>query len=390
MSLLFTPLQLGPITLKNRSIRAAAFEGMCPGNRVSEALINYHKKLAQGDIGMSTVAYASVSASGLSFAHQLWITKEAIPELKALTDEVHTSGAKVSIQLGHCGNMAKYRTIKKRALAPSGIPNLYAMTFPRAMTAFDIKEIISDFSVATSIAIEAGFDAVEIHAGHGYLISQFLSPHCNHRKDNYGGHLENRMRFMIEVMQEVLRVAKHRIAVLVKLNMQDGFTGGIQVDEGIVIAQKLEELGVDAIVLTGGFVSKNPMFVMRGSMPFKTLAKHTDEKYLRFFIKYFGRFLVKDEPFKENYFLEDALKFRKKLKIPLIYVGGILSEDNIEEVLSKGFQGVAMARCLIEDPNFIRNIREQRNVQSKCNTCNHCVACIYNTNFECLLNENLS
>ncbi len=385
MSKLFTPLRIGPIELRNRSIRAAAFEGMCPNNSVSKDLINYHTTLAAGEIGMTTVAYASVSKNGLSFSHQMWIRKEIIPSLKELTNAIHSNGAKASIQLGHCGNMAKYRTIKSRAIAPSAIPNLYAMTFPREMQQSDINEIVNDFKQATKYAIEAGFDAVEIHAGHGYLISQFLSPYTNHRSDSYGGSLVNRMRFMEEVIIAVLEEAKDKIAVLVKMNMRDGFKGGMERDESLLVAKKLQELGVNALVLSGGFVSKSPMYVMKGAMPFKTLAAHTDETYLRFFIKRFGQFLVKQERFSENYFLEEALYFRQNLQLPLIYVGGILSEKNIEEVLMKGFDGVAMARCLIENPNFISDIKNKTNVQSACNTCNHCIACIYNNKFECSL-----
>lgn len=384
MNPLFTPLQLGPIILRNRSIRAAAFEGMCQNNQVTQDLIHYHAAVAQGEIGMTTIAYASVSKSGLSFPHQLLMREEMIPNLQVLTDKIHDFGAKASIQLGHCGNMAKYRTIQARAFAPSAIPNLFAMTYPKEMSIADIKMIVNDFKNATKMAMDAGFDAVEIHAGHGYLISQFLSPFTNKRKDAYGGSLDNRMRFMEEVIQEVVEVAKDRIAVLVKMNMRDGFKGGMDINESILVAKKLEELGVNALVLSGGFVSKSPMYVMRGKMPFTTLAAHTDETYLRFFIKYFGQFLVKESPFKENYFLEDAIEFRKNIKIPLIYIGGILSEKNIEEALNKGFDGIAIARALIENPNFILHIKERSALKSKCNTCNHCIACIYNSKFECL------
>ncbi|MEI6311070.1 MAG: NADH:flavin oxidoreductase [Bacteroidota bacterium] len=385
MSNLFTPLKIGPIELRNRSIRAAAFEGMCPNHNVSNDLINYHSNIAAGGIGMTTVAYASVSKNGLSFSHQMWIRKDIIPSLKELTYAIQSRGAKASIQLGHCGNMAKYRTIKSRAIAPSAIPNLYAMTFPREMQQTDINEIVNDFKQATKFAIEAGFDAVEVHAGHGYLISQFLSPYTNHRTDTYGGSLVNRMRFMEEVLNAVLEEAKDKIAVLVKMNMRDGFKGGLEKEESLVVAKKLQELGVNALVLSGGFVSKSPMYVMKGAMPFNTLAAHIDETYLRFFIKRFGQFLVKQETFSENYFLEEAIYFRQNLQLPLIYIGGVLSEKNIEEVLMKGFDGVAMARCLIENPNFILDIKNKTKVQSACNTCNHCIACIYNNKFECSL-----
>lgn len=171
---LFSPGTLGPVKLRNRSIRAAAFEGMCPGNRVSDDLIRYHTAVAAGGIGMTTVAYASVSKSGLSFPHQLLLTDDEIPALRRLTGSVHGHGAAVSIQIGHCGLMAEVK-VSGVCIAPSGGINLYGPTWPRAMTLNDITTTVSDFTKAVRIAKAAGFDAVEVHAGHGYLISQFLS-----------------------------------------------------------------------------------------------------------------------------------------------------------------------------------------------------------------------
>ena len=141
--MLFTPYQLGPLTLRNRVIRAAAFEGMCPGNRVSEKLIDYHRSVAAGGVGMTTVAYAAVHRSGLSFPHQLWLNDAAIPELRKLTDAVHREGAACSIQLGHCGNMAKRAVTKSRPMAPSARLNLYGPTFPKAMSLSEIDEMVS-------------------------------------------------------------------------------------------------------------------------------------------------------------------------------------------------------------------------------------------------------
>ncbi|HNX08337.1 MAG TPA: NADH:flavin oxidoreductase, partial [Bacteroidales bacterium] len=194
-SLLFTPYNIGPLTLKNRSIRAAAFEGMCPGNRPSKMLLDYHRSVAAGGIGMTTVAYASVTRDGLSFPHQLWLRKEIIPELRTLTDAIHHEGAAASIQLGHCGNMSKKSVAGRMPLSPSGGLNIYSPTWSKKMNKEEIVRIAAAYGEAVNIAREAGFDAVEVHAGHGYLISQFLSPYTNHRKDEFGGSLENRMRF---------------------------------------------------------------------------------------------------------------------------------------------------------------------------------------------------
>ena len=385
--MLFTPLKIGPLTLRNRSIRAAAFEGMCPGHTVSERLVNYHRSVAAGGVGMTTVAYAAVIKSGLSFPHQLWLRKEIIPGLKTLTDAIHQENAAVSVQIGHCGNMSKHGIIGSRPVSASSRINLYAPSYPRAMNQNEIAEMAKSFGQAVRIAQQSGFDAVEVHAGHGYLISQFLSPYTNHRRDEFGGPLKNRMRFLEMVMQEVMEAAADRTAVLVKMNMRDGFSGGMEVQETLEVAGRLEKLGAHALVLSGGFVSRAPMYILRGAMPVNTLALHIDSMVMSFLTKYFGRFMVRPVPFTENYFMEDAKLFRRELKMPLVYVGGILSRENIEEALSAGFDAVAIARALIKDPDFINKLKAEELKHSSCDTCNYCIAVMYNEHIRCIQNE---
>lgn len=380
---LFTPFRLGNITLRNRSIRSAAFEGMCPDHNISDDLIGYHRSVAAGGVGMTTVAYASVSKSGLSFNHQLWIRKEVIPGLKKLTDAVHEEWAAAAIQIGHCGLMAKSSVSGGQCLAPSGKFNLYGPTWPRTITKVQIKEIISDFVKAVGLARQAGFDAVEIHAGHGYLISQFLSPFTNRRKDEYGGSFENRTRFMTEIVREVMKEARNDMTVLVKINMRDGFKGGMETVECLEVAKILEREGVHALVLSGGFVSRSPMFVMRGRMPVEVMSHNMKERWLKYFLRYFGELLIKPEPFSEAYFLENALEFRKVINIPLVYVGGLISLEGIEQVLSKGFEFVQVARALIHDPAFINKLRSGEINHSGCNHSNYCIAVMYSGKIEC-------
>ena len=384
---LFSPFKLGPVILRNRTIRAAAFEGMCPGNKVSEDLISYHRSVAAGGIGMTTVAYAAIEKSGLSFPHQLLLNKEAIPGLIKLTDTVHKEGAACSIQIGHCGNMASRAAAGTRPLAPSARINLYGPTFPRRMDETDIKSTVKSFGQAVHLARESGFDAVEVHAGHGYLISQFLSPYTNRRKDSYGGSLDNRARFMMMVMEEVKEAAGNDMAVLVKTNTSDGFKGGMELNECLEVAKMLEKSGADALVLSGGFVSKAPMYVMRGAMPIKVFAYYIENKLMQFFVRMFGNFLVKEVPYNEGYFLEDSLKFRNQIKIPLVYVGGLLSREKIDEVLSKGFELVALARALIKDPDFIIKLKKKELSKSECDICNYCIAVMYSQMATCILNE---
>ena len=214
-STIFTPCQIGPITLRNRVIRSAAFENMAYGNRPSDDLLNYHEAVARGGVGMTTVAYAAVNRSGLSFDGQLWMREEIVPDLKRLTDAVHSHGAKASIQLGHCGNMTHRATCGCMPVGASRGFNLYSPTFHRKLKKSEIYELVLDFGRAVGLARKAGFDCVEIHAGHGYLISQFLSPYTNHRHDEFGGTLDNRMRFMKLVIEEVMRAAGNDMAVVV-------------------------------------------------------------------------------------------------------------------------------------------------------------------------------
>lgn len=385
--MLFTPVQIGPLQLRNRSIRAAAFEGMCAGHLVTEQLIAYHRAVAAGGVGMTTVAYAAVTPGGLSFPHQLLLHSAAIPGLRRLTDAVHAENAAASIQIGHCGNMAKHSIAGLRPVAPSARLNMYAPSWPRAMTHRDIADMARAFGDGVRMAQEAGFDAVEVHAGHGYLISQFLSPYTNKRRDEYGGSLANRMRFMQLVMSEVLEAAGGKTAVLVKMNMRDGFAGGMEIEECLEVGRTLEQMGVSALVLSGGFVSRAPMYVMRGAMPVDTLADHMDNKLMGFFVRLWGKALVPDVPFRENYFMQDARLFRQELNVPLVYVGGILSRSNIEEALAEGFDAVAVARALIRDPDFIRNMLDEKLSRSTCDTCNHCIAVMYNGPFSCIQNR---
>ena len=383
-SILFTPGKIGPLTLRNRTIRAAAYEGMCPGNAPSEQLFNYHTAVAAGGIGMTNIAYAAVTQSGLSFERQLWMRKEIIPGLRKLTDAIHKEGAAASIQLGHCGNMSHKRICGCTPVGASSGFNLYSPTLVRGLNPSELPAMARAYGEAVNLAREAGMDAVEIHAGHFYLISQFLSPYTNHRSDEYGGSLANRMRFMKMCMAEVMKAAGSDMAVTVKMNMRDGFKGGMEIDECLEVARTLQdECGVHALVLSGGFVSRAPMYVMRGTMPIRTLTHYMPWGYLPIGVRMVGKYMIPSVPFKEAYFLEDALKFRKALHMPLIYVGGLIARDKSEEVLNDGFQFVAMARALVNDPGFVNRMKTDAHARVDCGHSNYCVARIYTRDMVC-------
>ena len=383
MNKLFETCSIGPVQLRNRTIRAAAFEGMCADHRPSAELVAYHRAVAEGGVGMTTVAYAAVEQSGLSFPHQLWMRPEVVPSLRTLTHAVHAAGARASIQLGHCGNMAKAAVAGGRAIAPSARFNLYGPVWPRAMDQRDIDRVVESFGRAVELAREAGFDAVEIHAGHGYLISQFLSPATNHRRDAYGGPLERRVRFLREVMARVKAAARDDLAVLVKLNMRDGFPGGGELEDGIDVARVLAEDGADALVLSGGFVSRAPMYIMRGAMPTRVMRGLMKAWTLKLGLALFGQRLIAPVPYEDNYFLADALAVQQAVRVPLVYVGGAASRAAIDDALAHGFVAVAMARALIRDPSFVRRLAEADGATEVCDHCNYCAARIYSTHMAC-------
>ena len=382
----FTPVTLGPLTLRNRVIRSSAFENMAYGNRPSKDLRDYHVAVARGGVGMTTLAYASVNRSGLSFDGQLWMREEIVPALREITDAVHAEGAKCSIQLGHCGNMTHRATCGCMPVGPSSGFNLYSPTFVRGLKVSELDALVDDFGHAVGLARAAGFDCVEIHAGHGYLIRQFLSPYTTHRRDEYGGSLENRMRLMRRVITRVLEAAGDDLAVIVKMNMWDGFRRGMQEPECLEVARELERLGVHAIVLSAGFVSKAPMEVMRGAMPIRTLTHYMDMRkfwWLKAMIRLFGRVMIPTVPYSEGYFLERAKRFRAELSLPLIYVGGLTSLAKMEEVLAAGFQGLQLARALIRDTDFVNKLHAGEIVRSDCRHSNYCIGRMYTLEMKC-------
>ena len=379
----FTPLKLGPIELRNRTIRAAAFEGMCPDGRPSPSLLSYHHSVAAGGVGMTTVAYASVTRTGRTFAHQMYMHEEVVPALRELTDAVHREGAAASIQLGHCGNLADKDVNGCRSISASAVFTLFGLARPRAMTEDDIDELVQDFVRSVRLAAEAGFDAVEIQAGHGYLLSQFISPFTNRRDDQWGGSLENRARLACRVVSAVREAAAGRLAVVVKTNLRDGFAGGMELPEGVEVARMLEQAGADALVLSGGFVTKTPMYILRGEVPLKEMVAAQSAVSRKLGLVLFGRLVVKAFPYSDAYFLEAALAVREPVDLPLVQVGGLKTLPTMEDVLGRGFEGLGMARALIREPDFVNRLKTGQAADSPCEPCNKCMASMYYSEAVC-------
>lgn len=381
---LFTPARIGPVELRNRTIRSAAFEGMGKDNNPTPMLHDYHVSVARGGVGMTTLAYAGINRSALSFDTQLWLRPEIVKPLRQITDDVHAQGAKASIQIGHCGNMTHIKTAGGIPVGASGGFNLYSPTIVRALRPDEIRQMARDFGTAVSLARDAGFDCVEVHAGHGYLISQFLSPFTNHRRDDFGGPLDNRMRLLRMVMEEVMRAAGTDMGVIVKTNMRDGFKGGLDIDDCLTVAREIERLGAHAIVLSGGFVSKAPMYVMRGRMPIYSMTYYMKQWWLKYGVRMFGSMMIPYEPFRPLYFLDDARVFRRELKLPLVYVGGVTSRRDADRLVNEeGFEFIQMGRALLNDPEFVNHMRDDADCVNGCEHINYCIARMYSREMAC-------
>jgi 2,4-dienoyl-CoA reductase-like NADH-dependent reductase (Old Yellow Enzyme family) len=283
--------------------------------------------------------------------------------------------------------MASKKISGTKPPAPTGGINWYGPAFTKTINRDEIKAIINDFRRGVVIASESGFDAVEVHAGHGYLISQFLSPYSNKRKDKYGGSFENRSRFLREVIAAVKETLPKNMALIVKMNCSDGIKKGITKEEGILTAKTIENCGSDAIVVSGGFVSKSPMYVLRGKMPVDIMAYFMNNGIRKIFVKTFGKSLIKTIEFNEGYFMNEAADIRNRVNIPVILVGGMNSKTIITKALEQGFEFISFARALIENTNFINDLKNGDVSISGCTICNYCVARMYSKQIKCHLNE---
>ncbi|QIS07983.1 NADH:flavin oxidoreductase [Nocardia arthritidis] len=380
----FRPAMLGPVRLRNRIIKAATFEGRTPDALVTDELIEFHRAVAAGGAALTTVAYCAVAPEGRTDRHQLWMRPEALPGLRRLTDAVHAEGAAISAQLGHAGPVANAASNRLPALAPSRQLSPLSLRVTRSATRADIRRVIDAHATAARLAVQAGFDAVELHFGHNYFVSAFLSPALNKRRDEYGGALPNRARLARQVADAVRTEVGHELAVLAKFNMDDGVRGGLTVDESRTVAGWLAEDGnLDALELTAGSSLRNPMYLFRGDVPLREFAAQFRQPQ-RLGIQLIGHRFFRAYPFHETYLLDQARLFRGDLTIPLILLGGIASRAAIETAMTEGFDFVAMGRALLYDPNLVNHLRAQELSTSPCTHCNRCMPTIY-TGTHCVL-----
>jgi 2,4-dienoyl-CoA reductase-like NADH-dependent reductase (Old Yellow Enzyme family) len=370
----FTPGSIGNLKLRNRIIRSGCFEGLSPNSTPGEALIEHHRRLAAGGVGMTTVSYCGVSPDGIAFGHEMWMREDILPTLRKLTDAVHIEGAAASIQLGHCGFFANKSVTGKTPIGPSRKFCLFRYSLSRAMQEDDLRRVKEDFTSAALMARSAGFDAVEIHAGHGYLLSQFLSPWTNSRTDIYGGTLENRARFPVQVISQVRQALEADFPILVKMNCEDGFSGGLTLEESVKVSHLLASAGASLIIPSCGFTARTSFYMMRGQVPILEYIKSEKNPVTKMGMALFGRLLVREYPFKELYLLDQSRKIKNAVNIPVAYLGGICSLDNLNLLMQEGFEFVQVGRATVRDPDFVRKLQTGEISESDCDHCNRCVA----------------
>jgi 2,4-dienoyl-CoA reductase-like NADH-dependent reductase (Old Yellow Enzyme family) len=347
MAKLFEKVKIKNMILQNRFVRSATWEGMAQKDgSVTPRLIDHMVALAGGGVGLIVSGYAFIRQDGQSGPWQLGVDRDQlIGGLREMAARVHENAGKIVLQLAHGGFFAMKKLIGRPPLAPSDLPGV-AKSPRRVMTIGDIKELIGAFAEGARRARQAGFDGVQIHAAHGYLLSQFLSPAFNRRTDEYGGSIENRARFLIEALRAVRLIVGADYPVLVKMNARDFMDNGLELDDSLKVSHMLVAEGIDAIEISGGFLNGGKLNPSR-----------------------FGI----DSEEKEAYFREEAKAFKKEISVPIILVGGNRSFAVAEELVSGGVTDfVSLSRPLIREPGLIKRWREGDLAKAQCISCNRC------------------
>ncbi len=362
------------MALKNRIVKSAFIENMAtPDGLPTEETLRYYERLARGGVGLIITGMAYVNRMGKGQPLQHGADKDAmIPAWRRITDSVHQLGGRITMQIVHCGRQTNPKALSAaQAVAPSSALNLYYLTRSRSMTGEEIVRTIRDFGDAAARVKEAGFDAVQVHGAHGYLVSSFLSPLTNRRRDEWGGDATRRLRFPTEVYNAVRRAVGPDFPVLYKMNANDFIWNGLTPRESFPAAHHLAELGIDALELSGG-IFETFLHSCRGSMPLDLIALDRSPAIRQCLAAVF-RLQKMFIPFKEAYFLPYAVKLKPTLKIPLILVGGIRTPETAERILETGAADfISMARPLVREPDLPNKWLAGRRVAAQCSSCNRC------------------
>lgn len=350
-STLFEQIEIKGITIKNRFVRSATFEGMATfEGRPTQMLKDLYFNLADGEVGLIITGLTHVDGyknlpniAGLPFP--LAIDNDLfINDWKKVVDGVHQRDAKIAMQITHLGRQDIPQL--REPIAPSSVPLENSNIIPREMTLDEIDEMVEKFAHSCRRAKEAGFDAVQLHGCHGYLISNFISPYANIRNDKYGGNTENRTRFILEILKRARELVGHEFPILIKMNCDDFIDGGLQTEEAIDIAQRIVDGGIDCIEVTGGIYSDNPLRISATG-----INKCEDEAYFQPYAK--------------------ALK--KHIEVPIILVGGNRSYEIMSKLVTDEVTDfISMSRPFIREPGLIKRWKDGDLEKSKCISCNKC------------------
>jgi 2,4-dienoyl-CoA reductase-like NADH-dependent reductase (Old Yellow Enzyme family) len=330
MGQLFETTQIRGMTLANRFVRSATWEGMADNDGFcTPKLIELMKRFAEGGVGLIITGLAFVTREGRAAPWQIGADgDDFLSGLKEMADTVHRANGKIALQIAHGGCYSAIQLTGQEALAPSTHES-GAIPLCREMTVAEIGQVVAAFGKSAALAKQAGFDGVQIHAAHGYLLSQFLSPFFNKRQDAYGGSIENRARIVLETLQSVRRGVGEEYPVLIKINSEDFVDGGLTVDVMLYVAAQLERGGIDAIEMSGGTVYASGAFSAIRTGVF-------------------------DTPEKEVFYREAATRFKEKIGVPLMLVGGIRSFEVAEKLVNDGLTDyISLSRPLIREPALI-------------------------------------
>ncbi len=378
----FDPVQIGPLRLRNRFIKSATNEGMAPNGVPSKLLVDHHQAIAAGGAGMTTVAYCAVNADGRTFVDQIEMNRQTLPHLRVLTDAVHAQGGAACAQITHGGAFnflpelyTRYPRSSSGGINPAGI--MVGRYFKKAMSETEMHATADAFADAAKLAREAGFDAVEIHMGHGYLLSQFISPAYNKRRDQYGGDATERARFPAEVLRSVLDAIGNDLAVICKLSTVEGFKGGAVVDDTIAVGRVLQDAGAHLLVLSAGMNVETPWAIFGSPLPPAAMSGSIANPFLKAMAGLTMRLRQPQKPFEPMYILEHSRRVRAALQMPLAYLGGVQSMDGVEQAMADGFECVVMGRALIHDPDLVNQFQAGSTRESGCTACNECVALMH-------------
>ncbi len=377
----FSAANINGLTLKNRFIKAGTFENMTPNGVPGDRLQRFHGGLADGGIAMTTLGYCAVENDGRLNENMMYMHEGIRVQLSSLIADLHQRGTLVSGQMGHSGGFSKNRQLsRRRPLGPSfgvnGLGIAQGMFFCDAMSLSDIDAMVSSYARAAIFMKSVGFDALEIHFGHGYGLCQFMSPKTNKRKDEYGGSLENRMRLPLRVLAAVREAVGKDFPLLGKISMTEGVRGGLHYDDAVEISKLLDQAGIDGIITSGGTSTMNPMIMFRGGNILPGMLKTEPSRIMRVILRAAGKSMFKDYPYKELYFLEQAKRIREAVSCKMIYVGGASTRASFDQLMAAGFDFIQLGRSLLSDPDLPNRAQAEKGFVSRCTHCNECVSTI--------------